>query len=167
MNAENISSRYSDVVITDGEPINPHDKDSAFYSMCDFPDKDIKFPEWSYVLNCCSEFSGVFVPDSEMNDDEDTDLPFIIFYHYGNISSCYFHKHLLIEHGKTFPLCIILENSKKGKVKTRKSLVIKSCNILYFYSEYYIPEIGNLAFFCQMFTSLGRIIIQVKCMTCL
>ena len=49
LNAENISSRYSDVVLPDGEPIHPHAKDASFSNMCDFPDKDINF---SKVVMC-------------------------------------------------------------------------------------------------------------------
>ena len=45
-NAEIIFSRYSDVVLPDGESIYPRAKDSAFYSMYDFPDKDTKLSEW-------------------------------------------------------------------------------------------------------------------------
>ena len=37
--------------------------------MCEFPDKYIKYPNWSYVLNCCSEFPGVFDPDASMNGE--------------------------------------------------------------------------------------------------
>ena len=47
--------------------------------MCYFPDKDIKFPKWSCVLKCCSECPGVFVPDAEINDEDDINLPFIVF----------------------------------------------------------------------------------------
>ena len=50
--------------------------------MCDCPDKDIKFPKWSCVLNCCSECTDVFVPDAEMNGDEDVELKFIQFHNY-------------------------------------------------------------------------------------
>ena len=39
LNAESIFSRYSDILLTNGEPIYPRAKDAAFYSMCDFPDK--------------------------------------------------------------------------------------------------------------------------------
>ena len=66
MNAENISSIYSNDVITYGDPIHKDAKDAAFSNMCDFPE-NIKFPKWSCVLNCCSGFPGVFVPGAEMN----------------------------------------------------------------------------------------------------
>ena len=39
-----------------------------------------------------------------------------------------------------------IENLEKGKITTRKILVLKSCSILDFRSEYYIPEIEKLAF---------------------
>ena len=52
-------------------------KYSAFDSMCDFPGKDIKLPKWSCALNFCSEFHGVFVPNEEINDEGDLDLPFV------------------------------------------------------------------------------------------
>ena len=71
--------------------------------MCDFTEKDIKLQKWSCVLNCCSECPGVFVPDAEINDGDDADLPFILFHHYENIISRYFHKQLFHEHGKTLP----------------------------------------------------------------
>ena len=39
-----------------------------------------------------------------------------------------------------------IDNVEEGKFTTRKSLVLKLCSILDFYSEYYIPEIEKLAF---------------------
>ena len=39
-----------------------------------------------------------------------------------------------------------IENYKKGKFTTQKILVIVSCSILDFCSEYYIQEIEKLAF---------------------
>ena len=62
LNAETIFIRYSDVLLPDGESINPRAKYSAFASMCDFPEKGIKLLKRSCVLNCCSEFPSVFVP---------------------------------------------------------------------------------------------------------
>ena len=56
-----ILSRYGNILLPDGELVNPCAKYSAFASMCDFPEKDIKIPKWSCVLNWCSEFPGVFV----------------------------------------------------------------------------------------------------------
>ena len=46
------------------------------------------FTKWSYVLNCCSKFPGVLVPDAEMNGKKYVDHPFIGSHHYENISSC-------------------------------------------------------------------------------
>ena len=45
LNSDNISSRYSEDVLPDVEPINTRDKDSALTSMCDCPVKDIKVSE--------------------------------------------------------------------------------------------------------------------------
>ena len=114
--------------------------------MCDFLDKDIKFPRFSCLLNCCSECPGLFVPDAEINGDKYVDLQFIRFNHYENISSCSLHKQLLPDHGKTCPFCTNTENVEKEKVTTWKILVLSSCSILDFHSEYYIPEIKILAF---------------------
>ena len=47
-----------------------------------------KFSKWSCVLNCCSEFPGVFVTNSEINGDGYLDLPFIHFHHFENVRSC-------------------------------------------------------------------------------
>ena len=58
------------------------------------------FSKWSCVLNCCSEFPGVFVTNSEINGDGYLDLPFIHFHHYQSTRSCSFHNQLLPEHGK-------------------------------------------------------------------
>ena len=66
MNAVNILSRYSDVVLPDREPIHPRAKYATFFSMCEFPDKDIKFPKWLCVLNGFSEFTGVFVTEPKI-----------------------------------------------------------------------------------------------------
>ena len=61
LNAENMSSIYTEVVLSYREPI------STFSCMCDFHDKVIKFPKWSFKLNFCSEFPGIFVPRAEIN----------------------------------------------------------------------------------------------------
>ena len=50
----------------------------------------IKFPKWLYVLNYYSDSTGIFIPDAEMNDEDDVNLPFIIFLSLQNTSSCYF-----------------------------------------------------------------------------
>ena len=89
-----------------------------FSSMCEFPDKDIKFPKWSCVLNFCSECPGVFFPEAEINYEEDVNLPSIHFHHYKDISSCYLTEHILPDNGKTCPLCTNLEDFDKGKVTT-------------------------------------------------
>ena len=39
LNTRNIFSRYSDLVLPDGEPIHPRSKDTAFGSMCEFTNK--------------------------------------------------------------------------------------------------------------------------------
>ena len=70
LNAEKIFPRYSDVVLPDGESINPHAKDSAFSIMCEFTEKYTKLTKWSCLLNCCTECPGVFVPDVEMNAED-------------------------------------------------------------------------------------------------
>ena len=43
LNAENHSSRYNDVALSDGEPIHPCAKYAVFSSECDFPEKYSKF----------------------------------------------------------------------------------------------------------------------------
>ena len=45
LNTDNIVSWYSDAVLTDGESIHPRAKDTAFFSMCDIPEKDTKLPK--------------------------------------------------------------------------------------------------------------------------
>ena len=120
LNAENILSRYRDVLLPGGEPIHPRSKYAAFAIMCDFTYKNIKFTRWSCALNCCSECPSIFVPDSEINCEEDVNLPFINFHHYGNISSCSLHKQILTEHGKYFPSCIDIIFFKKEKLKHGK-----------------------------------------------
>ena len=62
------------------------------------------------------------------------------------------HKYLFPEHGKSCPSCMNIE----GKVTTRKSLVLKSCRILDFHSEYYIPAIGKLDFHLPHVYILGK-----------
>ena len=73
-------------------------------------------------------------------------LTFIRFHHYENISSCYFHKQLLPENGKTCISCINIQNVNKVKVTTHKIHVLKSWRILDFHSEYYIPEFEKISF---------------------
>ena len=49
LNAEDIASIQSKVLLPDAEPIHPHAKDDTFENMCDCTDKHIKF---SKVLMC-------------------------------------------------------------------------------------------------------------------
>ena len=100
MNAENHSSRYNDVALSDGEPIHPCAKYAVFSSECDFPEKYSKFQKFSCLLSYFSGYPGLFVPDAEINSEEYVDLPFICNNHFENISSYSFHKHLLSDHGK-------------------------------------------------------------------
>ena len=85
--------------------------------MCEFFDKDIKYPKWSCVLNCCSECPGVFVPNAETNCDQDVGLPFIHFNRYKNIGYFYLNKNLLSEHCKTCTSWINLEILGKERLK--------------------------------------------------
>ena len=55
-------------------------------------------------------------------------------------------KQIFPDHEKTRPPYMNIENFVKGKVTTKKSVVLKSCRILDFHSEYYIPEIEKLDF---------------------
>ena len=76
-------------------------------------------------------------------------LTFIRFHHCKILSSCYSQNQMFIDHGKICHSCKNIENVEKGKVATRKSLVLKSCSILEFCSEYYIPDIEHLDFFAS------------------
>ena len=135
MNTETIFTIYIDVVLTHGESIHPCAKYSAFYILCDFLEKYIKFPNWSCVLNCYSERPGVF-SGAEVTDEDDAYILFILFHQYKNISSFYLHKQLLPDHGKKYPSFMNIEIVEKGKVTTQKNIVLKSCSILGFCSEY-------------------------------
>ena len=50
--------------------------------MCDFTEIYIELTKLSCVLNCYIEYPGVFVPDEEMNDEDDLNNTFIRFHHY-------------------------------------------------------------------------------------
>ena len=63
LNAENIASRYSEVLWPYVETIRICTKYDAFPNVGDCPDKDIKIPKWPCVLNCRIYCSGVFVLD--------------------------------------------------------------------------------------------------------
>ena len=65
------------------------------------------------MLICCSECPGVFVTVSIINGYKDGNLPFISFHHYENIISCYLHKQLFPDHGKTCPSCMNREDVAK------------------------------------------------------
>ena len=81
-----------------------------------------------------------------MKSDQDLDPPFIHFNGYKNINFCFSQKKILAKYGKTCPLCANLKTYEKGKITTLKSIVLKSCSIMDFYSEYYIFAIKKLSF---------------------
>ena len=114
--------------------------------MCDCTEKYIKFPKWSWVLYDGSECPGISPPDAEMNGDKYMDLQFICFHHYENTSSYYLHKQILPEHGKICPSRMNLEIVDKRRVKTRNIIVLESCSIMAFHSDYYIPATKKMAF---------------------
>ena len=84
------------------------------------------------MLNCCSECSGLFLPDAEINSDKDEELKFIRFRHYESIRYCSFHKQILTNKVKMCSSCMYIENVDKVKVTTWKCLVLKYCSILDF-----------------------------------
>ena len=98
-----------------------------------------------------------------MNGEKYVDLPFIHLNHYENASSCSLNKHILPEHGKTCTLWINTENFKNGKVATRENIVLKSCSILDFHSEYYVPEIEKLDYHLPHVYILGGNDCEGKC----
>ena len=53
-NTENIYPTYSGYLLPWLQPILTRVKYDAFESIYDCPDKDIKLPKWSCILNCCS-----------------------------------------------------------------------------------------------------------------
>ena len=63
----------------------------------------------------------------------------------------------------TPPLCINMEIFDKGKFTTQNILVLKPCIILDFNSDYYIPEIGKLAFNLPHVYILGKNNCAGKC----
>ena len=83
-------------------------------------------------------------------------------YHNEKFSSCSLHKHILPEHGKKCPPCTNKVNVEKRNVTTQKILLIKSCSILDFYSDYYIPAMEKLAFNLPHVYILGKIIVQIN-----
>ena len=65
-----------------------------------------------------------------------------------------------------FPSCINIECFEKGKVTTRKIIVLKSYIILDFHSGSYISEIEKLDFNFPHFYILWKIIVQLNGMKC-
>ena len=102
-NAKNISLRYSEVVLPDGEPIHPRSKYDVFSSIGYCPNKDIKIIYCSFALNCCNEYPGILVLDVEINDDVYIDLLFVCLCRYENVIYCYLNKPLLPDRGKIYP----------------------------------------------------------------
>ena len=72
LNAENIASRKSEVLLPYKEHIHKSSKYSSFAIMSDCTEKYTKFIK---VINFCIECPGVFVLDAEINNNEDMELP--------------------------------------------------------------------------------------------
>ena len=69
-----------------------HVPNMLYLSVCvTFLTNISNFPKWSCVLICCSECPICFVPDVEINCEEDVNIPFIWSCHYTNMISFYFH----------------------------------------------------------------------------
>ena len=93
-------------------------------------------------------------------------IPFILFHHYENTISCYFHKHIFPDHVK-YVLHAWIWKIPRNEGLQHKKIVLKSCSIWDFHSEYNIPEIENFAFHLPHVYILGKTGVQVNDMPCL
>ena len=57
-NSKNIASSYRNVVFPYVEHNHPCTKNAAFYSVCDFSNKNIKLLNSSFFFNSCNGFNG-------------------------------------------------------------------------------------------------------------
>ena len=167
LNAENIFSRYIDVVLPGVQPIHPCAKDSAFVSMCDFSEQYIKFSKvamcvkilqwisWCFCSWCINEWWGWCESCIHL------------------ISSLQNYKLLFFSHTaidwtwKNMSFVNEFREWLERKSYNTENSCTEIMQYFGFYFRNYIPEIGKLAFRLSHVYILGKIIVQVNDTTCL
>ena len=148
-------------------PKHPTAKDAAFSFLCQ-PCNGGAFRKWKCVLGRCDDCPGYEVPDEESGTGPSDKK--IKFHSHEDIYSCSLHKSVVSKTTKLCPLCeeerdnIVSEHgededlikSKTGKVKKKKSLVLKVATLGDFHKSYYKPVMEKFAHHLSYVSMLGK-----------
>ena len=113
--------------------------------MCSYPLENINIPHFRCVLKCCNNCPALSVPDEEISMERQ--LPRIKFHVYKDIYRCSLYGQLPLIDGDRCLSCVEQHDvSKRGKVHTKRELVLLDDSISTFHSKFYKPAIEKLAY---------------------
>ena len=124
--------------------------------MCAYPQSDHSLTHWKCVMQCCSKFPSINLPDQETDDQYPDNSPSIRFHLYHIIALCTKHGIFPLTDKNICRKC--KQDTVSGqstKIYTRKELVVMETTIYNFHTSLYIPEIQKLAFHIPHVQILG------------
>ena len=147
-------NRYKDQAFPGGNVLHTKASRAAFSTMCPFPVENIDIPKWHCVLKCCRNCPSLLVPDEEKTENAQSTK--IKFHVYRDVSRCSICGVLPFDGRK---LCMTCNNqadpSLKGRLHTKKEIVLLEETITSFHQNYYMPSIEKLAYHLAHVRILG------------
>jgi hypothetical protein len=135
---------YKEEILFDDELIHMKASQAAYFTFCSVMENSLKLPIRECVLQCCNQCPTLIFPYEEKLSD--STVPLIKFHIYKIVSRCNIHDGIQFIDRETCKSCQLLSNkSQKGKVYTKKKLVLFEDNIVVFHEKYYLPSITKLA----------------------
>ena len=147
-------NKYKEQAFPNGNLVHTKVSQAAFSTMCPFPVTGIDLPKWNCVLKCCSSCPKVALPEEEVNENVGTSK--IKFHVYRDVSRCSICGVLPFDEGKVCMKCNDeTDPSLKGRVYTKKEIVLLGEKISSFHQNYYMPAIEKLAYHLAHVRMLG------------
>ena len=147
-------SAYKEEILVDGSLIHKKASQAAFDTFCSFSNNPLKLPRWHCVLQCCNQCPPLVYPSEEKKSDPN--VPKIKFHIYKNISKCNIHGDIPILNDESCKQCELFSSeSPKGKIYSKKELVLCEEPIDVFHKEFYRPAITKLAYHLSHVSILG------------
>ena len=131
--------------------------DMAKATMCVYPQSYNALPHWKCVMQFCTKFPSVNLPDQEIYYQYSNTSASIRFHIYHLIANCTAHGRLLLNIRKICLKCKQDSASEQyTKIYTGKELVMMETTISNFHTSFYIPETQDLEFHIPHVQILGK-----------
>ena len=103
--SHHIYETYKNTVMQHGRHIYAKSSDMAHATMCAYPQSDHAMPHWKYVLQCCSDYPFINVPDQETDNHNSDTTPSIKFHLYHIVACCTYHGRIPLKE-KIYVTCV-------------------------------------------------------------